>query len=79
MPNRSASATPHAQLDLFAELEAEQHQARMDQAPTIFDLDQRGYFTRIAEAKLSDALELKAEHKVEIRTPQRGEVVYSAT
>lgn len=49
MPNRSASATPRAQLDLFAELEAEQHQARMDQAPTIFDLDQRGYFTRIAE------------------------------
>lgn len=37
------------QLDLFAESEAEERESRFDTAPSIFDMEQRGYFTRLAE------------------------------
>ncbi|OBI29064.1 DUF6349 family protein [Mycolicibacter sinensis] len=37
------------QLDLFAEAEAEERERRFDSAPSIFDMEQRGYFTRLAE------------------------------
>ena len=36
------------QLDLFAEAEAAAMQARLENAPTLFDTDQCGYFARLA-------------------------------
>lgn len=36
------------QLDLFAEIEAAEAELRLAQAPTLFDTDQRGCFTRLA-------------------------------
>lgn len=50
MPSTSHCVTQSVQMDMFAEFEAEQRKIRTTYAPSLFDLDQRGFFARIAAA-----------------------------
>ena len=51
MAGRSAARLEVEQLDLFAEIEAAEEQRRFNEAPTLFDTGQRGYFARLVAAE----------------------------